>query len=81
MMHHPDIGTIRASYRPDNAAPMPEEPPGFFDPVGAPASLAPRKFTLEPFETICFRVARGMACKAPHSASRRWRVLWRIAVV
>ncbi len=54
MMHHPDIGTIRASYRPDNAAPMPEEPPGFFDPVGAPASLAPRKFTLEPFETICF---------------------------
>jgi hypothetical protein len=35
-------------------APLPEEPPGFFDPAGAPASSTPRKFTLEPFEAICF---------------------------
>jgi hypothetical protein len=35
-------------------APLPEEPLGFFDPVGAPASSAPRKFALEPFEAIVF---------------------------
>jgi hypothetical protein len=35
-------------------APLPEEPPGFFDPFGEPASSAPRKFALEPFEAICF---------------------------
>jgi hypothetical protein len=33
-------------------APLPAEPPGFFDPAGAPASSARRKFTLEPFEQI-----------------------------
>jgi hypothetical protein len=37
----------------DDAA-LPEEPPGFFDPAGPPASSAPRKFTLESFEAIVF---------------------------
>ena len=35
-------------------APLPEEPPGFFDSVGAPTSPASHKFTLEPFEAIRF---------------------------
>jgi hypothetical protein len=35
-------------------ASLPEEPPGFFDPAGAPVSSAPRKFALEPFEAIVF---------------------------
>jgi hypothetical protein len=35
-------------------APLPEEPPGFFDPASAPASSMPLKFTLEPFEAIVF---------------------------
>jgi hypothetical protein len=32
--HHPDIGSVRASFRPNDDAPLPEEPAGFFYSVG-----------------------------------------------
>jgi hypothetical protein len=35
-------------------APLPEEPPGFFDPAGAPVSSAPRKFALEHWRDIAY---------------------------